>query len=214
MVYDKEPVALLAVFPHERLPEVDGMIDGLGVPRHLVHVGTEEDERASLRAEQNEEARESVVSPQAGVVLTKEPAKALTLTLPLVALAGVLIAVPFAFIEVDGLSFWSRVVWYAIAGAASTTTIAFIVTAAMAAKDPFEPGAAQRGVVVRVDDVRPEVERALSGVGPLRIDRLDEDGAVLSTVVTEEDLDDGGIIEEVEENVQREQDASPTERHR
>src|SRR5699024_8212487 len=110
-----------------------------------------DDERQALRAEQDEETRRSFVSPQMGLALPKET-KSLMWTLPVAAVLGALILMPFAFIEVGGMTFGTRLFWFAILGAAAFLTAAFIITTAMSTKDPFQPGAAQRGVVLRISD--------------------------------------------------------------
>jgi hypothetical protein len=84
----------------------------------------------------------------------------------------------------------------------------------MASKDPLEPGAAQRGTVVRVDGATPAIEAALAELAPIRIDRFGPDGVVRGVVTTEEDRQPGGIAEEVAANVQREVDADPADRTR
>jgi hypothetical protein len=208
------PVALLAVFRPNQLDEVRTLVERWDVPPGHVHIGEENDERASLMAEQQQEMRDSFTSPQAGVALPKQTVKALSLTIPLASLVGAIVLLPFAFIPVSGMSFAVRLFWCAVVGATAGGTLAFIVTSAMAAKDPFEPSAAQRGVVVRVDDVRPAVEEALRKAAPIRLDQVDQDGNVLKTVVTEEDRTPGGIIEEVGRNVEREQNVRPVDRHR
>jgi hypothetical protein len=219
MSHPQEPVptasdVLVAVFAPEQIEVVRRELEHQGLPPEAIHVGDEADERWSLRAEQTEETDRSLVAPHAGAILPKEAAKAVSLTIPIGAAIGALVILPFALFDIGGLSIWLRLFWAAVVGATLGGTIGYIVGAAMASKDPLEPGAAQRGTVVRVDGATPAIEAALAELAPIRIDRFGPDGVVRGVVTTEEDRQPGGIAEEVAANVQREVDADPADRTR
>lgn len=206
---------LVAVFQPHQVQVVRQELLRLGCPPGAVRVEDDADERWSLRAEQVEETDQPLVAPtHAGVVIPKEAAKAVSIAIPTGAAIGALLGLPFAVIEAGSLGLGMRLLWCAVVGAALGSTVAYLVGTAMSAKDPYEPSAAQRGVVVRVDQVTPAVEAALVRLAPIRIDRFDADGVVLGTITTEEDRQPGGIVEEVAANVRREAEADPTDRHR
>jgi hypothetical protein len=214
---DPEPTVsdvLVAVFAPEQVDLVRRELERQGCPADAVHVGDEADERWSLRAEQTEETDRSLMAPHAGAILPKEAAKAVSLAIPMGAAIGALVILPFALIDIGGLSIWLRLFWAAVVGATLGGTVGYLVGAAMASKDPLEPGAAQRGTVVRVDGATPAVAAALAELAPIRIDRFGPDGVVRDVVATEEDRQPGGIAEEVAANVQREVDADPADRTR
>lgn len=205
---------LVAVFAPDQVEPVRQELDRQGCPAEAVHVGDDDDLRWSLRAEQTEETDRSLVAPPAGLVMTKEATKAASIAVPVGALVGAVLLLPFAVIEAGDLQIWLRLLWCAIVGATLGGTVGYLAGTAMAAKDSFEPNAAQRGVVVRVDRPTPAIEAALVALAPIRIDRFDRDGVVLGVVATEEDRQPGGIVEEVAANVAREAGATPTDRHR
>jgi hypothetical protein len=214
---DPEPrdfESLVAVFAPEQVDVVRQELERHGWPAEAVHVGQEDDERWSLRAEQTEETDRSLVAPHAGAIMPKESTKAVGIAIPIGAAIGALLALPFAVIEAGDLNVWLRLFWCGIVGATLGGTVAYIVGASMAAKDSFEPSAAQRGTVIRIDRPTPAIEDALVRLAPIRIDRFDGDGVVLSHVTTEEDRQPGGIVEEVAANVEREIEADPVDRHR
>lgn len=205
---------LVGVFDPDRLPAVRAALAGLGLPDRQVHVEAGDDHRTSLRAEQVEEVNRSMVISPAGITATKEPAKAMTWTMPVAGVVGAIVGALLALIPVDGIALGTRLFWYALIGAAATTTITFVVTSAMAVKDPFEVGAAQRGVVVRVEGDDPAVRAALVELRPIRLDLVAADGTVEGTIHTAEDDEPGGAIEELARNVDREAAADPVDRHR
>lgn len=214
MDHDQASRSFIGVYPPDRVARITEGLARLGVPDDAVHLAERDDVDTSLHAEQVEEARESLVMPAAGVLLPKEPTKSVSIAIPVAAVIGAALAFPFAFIHVDSMSFWVRAFWLVAVGATMGGTIAYIVGSAMALRDPHTPSAAQRGVVVRVDDARPEVGELLRGLDPIRLDLLSGSSTVIGTVTTEEDREQGGIVEEVADNVRREAEAPPTRRHR
>jgi hypothetical protein len=208
------PDDLVGVFDPDRVPDVRAALARLGLRGGQVHVDERPDHRASLRAEQVEEVNRAMVVSPAGITATKEPAKAMAWTMPAAGVAGAVVGALLALIPVDGIAFGPRLFWYALIGALAVTTIAFVVTSAMAVKDPFEVGAAQRGVVVRVEDGDPAVRAALVALRPIRLDLVAPDGSIVDTIHTDEEDEPGGAIEELARNVEREAAADPADRHR
>lgn len=204
---------LVAVFPREALPDVAAALEGAGVPSTGLRIDHPDDARAALTAEQHEEADQAFFSPQAGVLLPKEAAKATAISVPLAAVIGALVVLPFSLLTMGDLTLWARAFWMAAIGAAAGGTIAFIATAAMAAKDPLAPSLVERGAVVRVDTFDPTIRPILIELGPIRLDRVRDDGT-MERITTDEDQHPGGIAEEVGDNVRREAEADPEDRHR
>lgn len=206
--------ALLGVYPPERVDDLKRQLAHVGVRDPEIRTAADTDERTSLIAEMREEATESMVMPQAGILYSKEATKATALVGPLLAGAGALVAIPFAFLLPDDISLWWRLLIVAACGAAVGGTVAVIVVPAMAVKNQDVPSAAQRGQVVRVARWAPEVEQVMADAGPLRLDRLGADGEPIGPVATEEDRTPGGIAEELGRNFAREDEVEPRHRSR
>jgi hypothetical protein len=206
--------ALLGVYPPDRVPDLVRRLAQAGVGDDEVRTGAAADETASLRAEMREEASESVVMPQVGVLYSKEATKATSLLMPVLAAVFAVAALPVAFLLPDDMALWTRLLLCGIVGALLGGTIGVIVPPAMAVKNQDVPNAAQRGEVVRVSRWTPEVERVMADLHPLRLDRLGPDMEPIGPVVTEEASAPGGIVEEVGRNFQREADVAPEDRSR
>jgi hypothetical protein len=149
---------LVAVFAPEQVDLVRRELERQGCPADAVHVGDEADERWSLRAEQTEETDRSLMAPHAGAVLPKEAAKAVSLAIPIGAAIGALVILPFALIDIGGLSIWLRLFWAAVVGATLGATPA--VAAALADLAPiridrFGPDGVVRDVVATEEDRQP-----------------------------------------------------------
>lgn len=119
-----------------------------------------------------------------------------------------------ALIPIGSTNYGTRLIWFGLLGIAAGAIVSFVVTGAMASKDPYVAGDAQRGLVVRVDDASPDVCERLAALHPVRFDLVDPNGVVLEVIVDEEDERPGGALEQLKRNVDREAQASPTERHR
>lgn len=205
---------LVAVYAPDQVQLVRQELLRQGCPPGAVRIGDDDAERWSLRAEQTEETDRSLMAPHAGAILPKEATKAASIAIPIGAAIGAVALLPFAVIEAGDLNLGLRLLWCAIVGATLGGTVGYLVGTAMAAKDPMQPNAAQRGVVVRVDQVTPAVQATLVRLAPIRIDRFDPDGVVLGIVATEEERQPGGIVEEVAANVRHETQADPVDRRR
>lgn len=168
-----------------------------GVPENAIRIGDERDEVPALEAEMREEMTQSVVSPQAALVLPKRAAKAMSLVLPVAAVIGGLIGVPFAFMHFGNLAIGGRLLITVLIGAAAGVTAGYVFAGA-AVRGPAEPLAAERGVTVRIGSVDQAVVDALAASNPIRLDVVEGDTTVdLRTVTTEEDSDDSGVLDDM-----------------
>jgi hypothetical protein len=207
--------ALVGVYADAEAAEsVRRALTDAGVRESEVRIGSERDRLASLHAEMQEETEQAYIAPQAGLAFTKEATKSSLLIGPLFVLAGGIIAFPFSFIPIGGLSFWVRCFWIVLCGMTAGGAVAAIAIPALSAKSAFEPSAAQRGVVVRVDAWSPQIEEVMAEGEPIRLDRIGGEDFPLGTVTTEEDRRPGGALEETKANVVRELRAEPEERRR
>lgn len=155
-----------------------------------------DDRVSSLRSEMRAELEHGVFSPQAVVALPEESAKGVGVTVPLGALAGAILALPLAWIDA-GPDFGVRIAIVLIVGAVMGATIGFIVGAGTAVRGRYEANAADRGVTVRVPADTPEIEHALDHDGAIRLDRVDRSGNPDEALATEDDRDDGGVVEDM-----------------
>lgn len=185
-----------------------------GVERARIRVGAVEDETVSLEAEVREETTRAFVAPQAGVVYPKETVKAgVVFGGPLTVVGAVVGAVAGVAAPIEW-PLWLRALLGAISGAAALAAVAAIVVPAMSVKNPLDPSPAETGTTLRVTAPTDQVERMLVTARPQRLDRVDDDDRPLTTVVTEAELSEGGIVEEVVENFAREHRAAPEDRTR
>lgn len=177
---------LLGVYPDERTAQkvVADIRARLG--EKGAHRGTREDRRDSLNAEMGEEMLSSVTAPQAGVVYTKEALKTGAWMLPLCVAAGILVALPLAFIFDAGVSTGTRLVAAIGIGAAFGATVALVLVS-LGVKRPSEPMAAERGVTVRVPDDTEELRNLMIGAHPIRLDVVDDRGRPIETITEEPD---------------------------
>lgn len=208
------PHALLGVYRPDAVDPLVGDLSRVGVDSADIRVGEPEDVTTGLEAEMLEEASESFVSPQGGVLYSKEATKATAVLGPVLAVIGAVVALPLALAMPNTMALWTRVVLALIVGAVLGGTIAAVVLPAMAVKSQLRASAAQRGSVVRVTGWSVDVERVMAEADPLRLDRLDAQMRPIDVVTTEEDREPGGIAEEVIENTVREAKADPEDRTR
>ena len=162
-----------------------------GVDPGQVRVGDEADEVSSLRGEMREEMEHTVAGPGNVGPFTKEMTKGLVPGTALAALAGALVALPFALIPMGSLPLVTRVLIVVAVGTVAGATLGFVLGAAFGAKGPREPLATERGVTVSVSTQdRDQVQRAagtLEGRAPTRLDEAVEGGQPTETVTTEEE---------------------------
>lgn len=208
--------ALLAVLPDRGAAEaVASQLVDRGIAREAVRIDAARDEVTSLEAEMREEVTQSFNSPTVGVAYPKETVKAGMVFLPPVtllgAVVGALVTLPFGD---SGWPLWLRALVGAIVGAVMTSTIAAVVVPAMSVKNPHDASPAETGVTLRVADASPETLEVLVAARPIRLDRLGPDDNPIDTVVTEEQFQEGGIVEEVKGNFAREVHADPEDKTR
>ena len=187
----------LGVFgDRERAEAAAARAEDAGADADRIRIDDDADERASLEAEMREEMEESWMSPQAALIATKEAAKGLSLVIPIAAVIGVAITLPFAFIfDFGGIPLWLRVVSAVATGALGGGSVGFVVGGGMAVKGPDEPLAAERGVTVRVPGADGETVGALAEEDPIRVDTVAPSGRKTSTVTTEEESTPDGVVE-------------------
>jgi hypothetical protein len=180
-----------------------------GLPTESIHIDRTADEATALFAEMREESSNAFIAPQVGVAYPKEATKSVGVYLPIAVALGALVTLPFAFMEWGDLSFWVRAFWMVVAGGAFGGTIAAVAVPALASKSPYEPSAAQRGVVVRVDTWNEQLEKCMADGNPIRLDRLGTHERPIGTVTTEASP---GPVEAVTGTVADEVEAAPEHR--
>jgi hypothetical protein len=171
----------------------------LGVPDEEIHVDRHEDKVASLRGEMRDELEKGWFSPQGGLLLTKRMVKGILAVSPFAIAAGVLLALPFAFIVSWGeLPLWGRLIATTLIGATAGGTFGFIVGGGEAEKGAAAPLAAEHGVTVRVGDPGPEVQQALVEEEPMRLDVVTPSGTPLGPITNEAEHNDEGVVEDLQ----------------
>src|SRR3954471_17469827 len=148
-------------------------------------VGDAHDYVDAMRSETRRETTESVFSPHAGLILTKESAKGLSIIMPIAIVVGIVICVPVALVFGSPVSVLARILIGLGIGAAGGGTIGFIIGAALGMRGPADRAAAQRGVTVRAWPDRSDIRDVMIAAAPLRLDVVDEFGELLGTVTTE-----------------------------
>ena len=190
---------LVGVFPDRaRAESAAEKVRALGVADEDIHVERREDEVASLRGEMRDELDRGWFSPQGGFVLTKRMMKGVLAVSPFTIVAGVLIALPFAFISWGSLPLWGRIVLTSVIGATAGGTVGFVIGGGEAEKGAAAPLAAEHGVTVRVADARPEVQAALVEEAPVRLDVVTAAGTPLGSVTSESERNDEGVVEDLQ----------------
>lgn len=170
-----------------------------GADDEEIHVGRREDTTASLRSEMRAEVEDSWFSPQAAFILTKKATKGAIVAILVLGAVGAVIGAAAAFAFPSGMALWTRLLAFAGVGALGGATAGFIIGASGAQKGSQKRLAAERGVTVRVKSTAPEVEQALSEEKPIRLDVIEADGTPTgTTVTTEEDRSDEGVVEDLE----------------
>ncbi|HVE47035.1 MAG TPA: hypothetical protein VNA57_09865 [Acidimicrobiales bacterium] len=172
-----------------------------GASESDVRLGAREDEVVSLQAEMQEEMDQSWVSPQAGFAYSKESAKGLAMLMPLLALAGAVLALPLGLIPFGDIALWVRLVVAAFIGSVAGATIALIAGPSLGSTSPHRAMGAHRGTVVRVDGGSPEIARTMADAEPVRLDEISSDDSRVATVTTEEQRSDEGGVEQVARNL-------------
>lgn len=198
------PGTLLAVYEeHDTAEEVARTVIDTGVDPADVHLDQSVDATESLVAEMQEEVNRAIVAPPVGVAYPREASKSLLVVgLPMVAFF-VVICLPLALFPVGGMVWWTRLLLAVVVGALSGSAVAFVVGPAIGARRANEPLAAHRGTVLRVDHATSAAMTLMADAKPIRMDHIDEGGAVMeATPVTTEDLTSGdGVLDEIHHNL-------------
>lgn len=182
---------LIGVYPDDRTAGVAARAArDAGADPSGIHVDDPYDGATALRAEMREELEHSWFSPQVGALYPKESARSAALVLPVLALLGALVMLPFGFIEFGDMALWTRLLVMAIIGAVAGGAVGAIAGPGLGVRRPDDPLAAERGHVVRVDDSSPAVARALVDAGAIRVDEVQSlpgEDAPTGTVATHAD---------------------------
>lgn len=177
-----------------------------GVAAESIATGERLVETEALRAEVAAETTDAVVAPQAAFIASKEAVRGTALFTLVGSIAALAIAAPIALIEVAGLDYWARYLIEAAFLVFMVFLIAYVLGGAWG-WDPERPLAAERGVVVRIDDISPQIEQFVIAEGPLRVDRVTDDGAPAGAVHTEGTHADEHIKPKVGDTVHRVQES-------
>lgn len=177
-----------------------------GVAAESIRTANSDTDTEALRAEVAAETTDGIVAPQAVFIASKEAVRGTALFSLVGSIAALVIAVPIALIEVGGLDYWARYLIEAAFLVFMVFLIAYVLGGAWG-WDPERPLAAERGVVVRIDDTSSETERFVIAEGPLRVDRVADDGAPAGTVHTEGSHADERIVPKVDDTVHRVQES-------
>jgi hypothetical protein len=198
---------VIGVFENDATAQRAADVAGRIVGQQQVRVGERPDERAALRSEMQEEMAHTIAGPGNVGPFTKEMTKGLALGTAALTALGVLVALPFGFIDF-GPPVWQRFVIAAFVGGVAGATLGFTVGGGWGAKGPAEPLGAERGVVVAASVAAGEeadrVASALAALHPIRLDVLDEAGRRIETV-TEEHRGDG-VVQQVGDALRQEGD--------
>jgi len=193
---------VIGVFPSEHAAEqAAAAARRAGADPHTIRIGGASDHVTSLQAEMQDELEKSLVGPGNVGPFTKEMTKAMVPGSVIGAIIGAVIALPFAAIEFGGAALWARLVIVAVVGAAVGAVVGFQLGGMFGAKRPEEPLGAERGVTVAVDDAPPDVIGAMKALHPIRLDTIEEHGRVTGTVITEEQVQSGGTLQDVERHI-------------
>jgi hypothetical protein len=192
---------LIVVYPAEEQARAAGRrLEELGVRPEAIDIGDESDEIVALRAEMREELTQAWIVPAAAFAATKESMKGTLFLGTIATLIALIVAVPLAFVDYGG-TLGVRLVTHVVIALFFGGLIGFIVGGARNAKAPNELMAAQRGTVLRVHQDTPAIREALVALEPIRIDEIGRDDTPLDTVVTEDERDDTGVVQEMPANL-------------
>jgi hypothetical protein len=165
------------------------------VGHQAVQIGDPDDHVSALRGEMHEELTRSFFAPHAGLLLTKESGRAMAVSIAAFSALFAVAAMPLAAFEMADLGVGARVGLVLIVGALAGATVGFVVGNALGARGPAASNAADRGVVVSVDDPTEAAERAMVESAPIRLDLVDQAGLPIETVTTEDERSSDGVFE-------------------
>ena len=139
-----------------------------------------QDERSSLRAEQQDEMDGAIPLPALNAV--PGPAeKPLLLSTTVGGLIGALVGLAVAFLPIGHWSLLARIITYVLVGG---TVIGMIIGGGLGAQGPAKPSATDAGVIVGISvpagEEAESVARALAKMGSIRVDIVSDNGAARS----------------------------------
>lgn len=175
---------LVAVMPDRS--SADRLADELqrgGVSADRIHVAREVDEVDSLRAEEAAETKDAVIAPQAVFIASKESTRGTVIIGAVATAVALLVAALVALIDV-GLTYWARYSIEAPFLVFLVLLIAYPLGGAWAWRTDASL-AAERGVVVRVDEATPELAAMIVRAAPIRLDEVTSDGVTVDALHTE-----------------------------
>jgi hypothetical protein len=174
---------LVAVFPDELTArKAAHLAYDAGVAQDSVRIGNSLDALASVQGEMQEETNHVPAMP---VPFTRESVRGFTLGTVIGALVGVVVALPFAAIEIGDLELSTRLILLGVVGLVFGSFLGWFIGGAIGIKRPDEPVAAAIGVTVAVPDSE-ATRRALRNAGAMRIDVTGADGRALDTLVSDD----------------------------
>jgi hypothetical protein len=166
-----------------------------------IRVGDPNDRVTALRADMLDEVENTIMAPGNVGPFTREQAKAIVPLTFILGAIGVLIAVPFAFIEFFGLAFWARLLILAVVGGAVGSVVGFQIGGMYGARRPEERLPPEEGVTLAIDDAPERAIDVLKSMRPLQLDAV-ADGRVLGPIEFTDDAErHGGLVEEVKEHM-------------
>jgi hypothetical protein len=166
------------------------------VSSEAVRVSDAADRLLSVRAEMDAEVAESWASPGVGALVTAEMMRGALLLALLIGAMGVLVGLPIGyFLFVGDASVWEKLGLGALVGGLFGATVGGLLGGGFAMQSPEEKLAAERGVLVALDDAPSAAEEVMARHFPIRLDKF-EDGERVDTPVTE---GPGGVTETVAE---------------
>ena len=168
---------LVAVFrDRDEAEQVAADLRRAGVHGDAVRIGDERDGVASIRSEMRDELDHSTGAERAG-----------WFAVILGAVIGAVVGMPFAFIPMDDVAWWGRVLVTCGIGALAGAAVGFVAGGSLALGGPADEVAAQRGVTLAVAD---DVERARAIVlarRPLRLDLVEAGQLPVEPLATDDD---------------------------
>lgn len=174
---------LVAVFPDEfAARKAAHLAYDAGVAQGSVRIGNSLDSLASVAGEMREEVAHV---PAAQVPFTREAVRGFTVGTLIGAVTGVIIALPFAAIEISDLELSTRLIVLGVVGLVFGSFLGWFLGGAIGIKRPDEPLAASLGITVAVPDSE-ATRDVMRTACALRIDVTDAGGQAIDTVVSDD----------------------------
>jgi hypothetical protein len=194
---------VIGVFPSEDAARrAAAAAEAAGADPSVIRIGDEQDRRRELEAEMLDEVDHSVMGPGSVGPFTKEMTKAIVPLTIICGVVGLLVALPFAAIHFGGFSLGGRLLIVGVVGAAVGGVVGFQIGGSYGSRRPEEPLAAERGVVLAIDDAPPSAIDVLKSMQPIQLDEFDPNGQPIGAIVLDDDDSrHGGVVEEIEDHM-------------